>query len=167
MIGVLEMIAELFRRNKWHLGNLGRRENNSLLEHANGLGLDLLSGREGPARSAVSLVLDGGGVLASPVNQAKVGLGGRKISHDRGRVGLLGDIGVKVSLLEILLRDIRELGDAVDGSSVVLAFKHVALVSDLQVFDKILESCRLGLDGFVLSVVVADKTIESIALMEI
>jgi len=39
------------------------------LENAHDIALELLGGREGPARSALFLVLDGGGVDTSPVNE--------------------------------------------------------------------------------------------------
>src|SRR5699024_8036910 len=119
---------------------------------SDGISLNLLSGRECPAGSAVSLIFDCSGQHTSPVLQALVDhrLRGRNVEHTL-RVSLShGGISSQQASLKLNLTQVREFGDAVHSTSTSLLLLSVSLVRNLQVLDKGVKSLGLLLHGVVL-----------------
>jgi hypothetical protein len=130
---------------------LGEKVGGGELSHR--IGLDLLRGGKSPARSAVSLVLDGGSVDTSPV----LSIGGSGVGGDGGNLGvhLLGGVGGvgEVSLGELGLGKISESGDTVLGRATSLLLGGVSGVDNSQVLDEVGISVGLLNHGGVLLVV--------------
>jgi hypothetical protein len=77
--------------------------------------LEVTNSRESPARTTLSLILNGtNGTLFSPIESS--GGASRKISQEGGCVFVLevnwGDLKVKIGSSEFLGREIHELGDS-------------------------------------------------------
>jgi hypothetical protein len=82
--------------------------------------LDGTRGGKGPAGAAHALILHGGhGALLPPVKGLGEVLGGEGRGNRDGSARLRGGEEAKVEALELLLRQVRELGDAVLGARVV------------------------------------------------
>jgi hypothetical protein len=141
------------------LSDLLRRENPTLAQQAHGIGLDLLSGREGPAGTAVTLVLDRGGELSGPIDEGHGGISDTKggINFDVG--GSHGGISSQHGGLELSLGHVGEDGDAVEGRSTSLLLTLVAEISGLQVFQEDGEAVVLLFHGTVVSLVLGLETL--------
>ena len=117
----------------------GKGVGDSELSH--GLGLDLLGSSERPAGSAVSLVLDGGGVDTGPVNKGFLSRVVRDLGS--GGVGALstgdGNVG-QVSGLELISGEISELGDAVLGRATLGLIGGIALTDLAHSVHEVLEA---------------------------
>lgn len=142
----------------------GKEGAGGLSESADGVRLDLLGGRKRPAGSAIALVLDGGGKDAGPINRGSSGgvLDGLKYF---GCIGLQPDVRAKEAGLELLRGEVGELGDAVNSRATSLKFLLVALVSNLDVGDKVRESGHLLLHGLVGLAVLTLEGVKEILLV--
>mmetsp|Transcript_22609 Transcript_22609/g.44764 ORF Transcript_22609/g.44764 Transcript_22609/m.44764 type:complete len:353 (-) Transcript_22609:19-1077(-) len=102
------------------------------------VGLDLLRHGEGPARPAVALVLDRGGVGAGPVGRARGVRSHGRLQSDEvvGLFEVLRQAGGEVARGELFLRQVREASDAVRCAAAVCTFRCVALVDAVEELHK-------------------------------
>jgi len=128
------------------LNDLLRGENIRKSEGSHGVRLNLLSSRESPAGSAITLILDRGGVLSTPVNKSserlveRGDLGNNALSRSHGR------ISTKHGGLKFLLTHVREFRDTVNSR---FSLGSIALVSKLQVGEEIGESASFDFHGVI------------------
>jgi len=125
------------------LGDLLRRQNPGLAQETHGIGFDLLSGGESPARTAVALILDRGGQDTGPVNKTSGSVDLADSGVDFNIIGLEDFIATQHLGLELRLRQVRELGDTVDGRSTSLSLHLVTSISKLQVIKEDSEASLL------------------------
>mmetsp|Transcript_7670 Transcript_7670/g.11290 ORF Transcript_7670/g.11290 Transcript_7670/m.11290 type:complete len:329 (-) Transcript_7670:101-1087(-) len=129
--------------------NLSRGEDESLAQGAHGVGLDLLGGREGPARTAVSLVLHRSGVGAGPV-LGNITAGEKRLHEALGGVRGASRLGSEVASVELGRAQVHELSDAVDSSAAGMALTGVTFIGKSKVGNEDLEAglvLCLGLVG--------------------
>mmetsp|Transcript_33671 Transcript_33671/g.57774 ORF Transcript_33671/g.57774 Transcript_33671/m.57774 type:complete len:344 (+) Transcript_33671:175-1206(+) len=151
VVGVLSPAALATGGGAVALHQLLRREDVGSLEGTHGVGLNLLGGREGPARTAVALVLHGSGIHATPILQACRGVGlGLKL-HTNGVLGSQTGVRGQEAGLELGLRKVGESGDAVHSIAITLQLGLIAHVSDLEVLQEKSESLSLLLHGGIVS----------------